>query len=259
MIPKIIHYMWFGENPLPESTKKYIESWKKFCPEYAIKEWNEHNFDINSCRYVAEAYLQKKWAFVADYVRFYVLYNEGGIYLDTDMEMVRSFEPLRKHKAFFGFATDGLTLPVFGSEAKTDFIADMLDDYHKRSFIKLDGTYDTTPLDVPALRILKEKYGLIENYQYQELADGTAIYPKQYFYSTDANTGKITKYPELFCIHYADASGMSDDVKAELIRRRRLVKILGEKLGLYVDAFINYLFKDGLLTALKKTFSVLRR
>ena len=179
MIPKIIHYMWFGENPLPESTKKYIESWKKFCPEYAIKEWNEHNFDINSCRYVAEAYLQKKWAFVADYVRFYVLYNEGGIYLDTDMEMVRSFEPLRKHKAFFGFATDGLTLPVFGSEAKTDFIADMLDDYHKRSFIKLDG--------------------------------------------------------------------------------RRLVKILGEKLGLYVDAFINYLFKDGLLTALKKTFSVLRR
>src|SRR5699024_3121677 len=145
MIPKIIHYMWFGENPLTESTKKYIETWKKFCPEYAIKEWNEHNFDINSCRYVAEAYLQKKWAFVADYVRFYVLYNEGGIYLDTDMEMVRSFEPLRKHKAFFGFATDGLTLPVFGSEAKTDFIADMLDDYHKRSFIKLDGTYDTTP------------------------------------------------------------------------------------------------------------------
>ena len=65
MIPKIIHYMWFGENPLPESTKKYIESWKKFCPEYAIKEWNEHNFDINSCRYVAEAYLQKKWAFPA--------------------------------------------------------------------------------------------------------------------------------------------------------------------------------------------------
>ena len=82
---------------------------------------------------------------------------------------------------------------------------------------------------------------------------------KQYFYSTDANTGKITKYPELFCIHYADASWLSDDVKAELIRRRRLVKILGEKLGLYVDAFINYLFKDGLLTALKKTFSVLRR
>ena len=100
---------------------------------------------------------------------------------------------------------------------------------------------------------------LIENYQYQELADGTAIYPKQYFYSTDANTGKITKYPELLCIHYADASWLSDDVKAELIRRRRLVKILGEKLGLYVDAFINYLFKDGLLTALKKTFSVLRR
>lgn len=259
MIPKVIHYMWFGGNPLPQSAQKCIDSWRKFCPDYEIKEWNEKNFNIHCCRYVEEAYKAKKWAFVSDYARFYILYNEGGIYLDTDMEMVRSFEPLRKHKAFFGFASDGLTLPVFGSEAKTEFIADMLNDYHRRPFKKVDGTYDTTPLDVPALRILKEKYGLIENYQYQELEDGTAIYPKQYFYSTDASTGKITNYPELFCIHYADASWLEDDVKANLIRRRKIVKIFGVKIGLYIDAFIICVKEKGVLNALKKVLTTIQK
>lgn len=83
MIPKIIHYCWFGGKPLPPKAKKYIESWKKFCPDYEIKEWNESNFDVHCCRYVEEAYNAKKWAFVSDYARFLALYNEGGIYFDT--------------------------------------------------------------------------------------------------------------------------------------------------------------------------------
>ena len=259
MIPPKIHYIWFGGKPLPESVVKYIDSWKTYCPDYEIIRWDESNFDVHCCKYVEEAYNAKKWAFVSDYARFYALYTDGGIYLDTDMEMVRSFEPLRKHKAFFGFASEGLTLPVFGSEAHTEFIADMLNEYNKRSFIKEDGSYDTTPLDVPALNLLKRKYGLVENYQYQELKDGTAIYPKQYFYSTDANTGKITKYPELFCIHYADASWLSEEQKADMMRRRRLVKFLGENFGLYVDAFIYSLKKDGLMPTINKTISVFHK
>lgn len=86
MIPKIIHYCWFGGNPLPEDAKKYIESWRKYCPGYEIKEWNESNFDINCCDYVREAYEAKKWAFVSDYARFYILYQYGGLYFDTDVE-----------------------------------------------------------------------------------------------------------------------------------------------------------------------------
>lgn len=259
MIPKKIHYMWFGGNPLPESTKKYIESWKKFCPDYEIKQWDETNFDVHCCKYVEEAYNAKKWAFVSDYARFNALYQDGGIYLDTDMEVLRSFDSLLKHTAFFGFATEGLTLPVFGSEAGTKFIRDMLDDYNNRSFINEDGTYDTTPLDIPALRVLKESYGLIENYQYQVLKDGTAIYPKEYFYSTDACTGRITRYPELYCIHYADASWLDEENKDSLLLRRKLVKILGIKMGSLTEAFITYIKREGLFSAVKRTIKFMTK
>ena len=91
MIPKIIHYCWFGGNPLPEDAQKCIASWKKYLPGYEIKEWNESNFDVNCCPYVSEAYQAKKYAFVSDYVRVYALYNYGGIYLDTDVEVKKSF------------------------------------------------------------------------------------------------------------------------------------------------------------------------
>ncbi|RGX78343.1 hypothetical protein DXA68_12330 [Bacteroides stercorirosoris] len=115
MIPKIIHYCWFGGKPLPPKAKKYIESWKKFCPDYEIKEWNESNFDVHCCRYVEEAYNAKKWAFVSDYARFLALYNEGGIYFDTDIEVLKPFDNLLGCGAFFGFGWETLTLPVFGA------------------------------------------------------------------------------------------------------------------------------------------------
>ena len=88
-IPKVIHYCWFGGNPLPEMALKCIESWKKFLPDYEIKEWNEKNFDLNICEYVKEAYQAKKWAFVSDYARFWILYHEGGVYFDTDVEVIK--------------------------------------------------------------------------------------------------------------------------------------------------------------------------
>ena len=102
MIPKIIHYCWFGGNPLPEDAKKYIESWRKYCPGYEIKEWNESNFDINCCDYVREAYEAKKWAFVSDYARFYILYQYGGLYFDTDVEMIRPLFSILQKGSFMG-------------------------------------------------------------------------------------------------------------------------------------------------------------
>ena len=100
MIPKTTHYMWFGGNPLPESTKKYIESWKKFCPDYEIKQWDETNFDVHSCKYVEEAYNAKKWAFVSDYARFNALYQDGGIYLDTAVEMIKPLDDFLSEDGF---------------------------------------------------------------------------------------------------------------------------------------------------------------
>ena len=102
MIPKIIHYCWFGGNPLPELAVKCIESWKKYCPDYEIKRWDESNFDLNCCDYVKEAYQAKKWAFVSDYVRFKVLYNEGGLYFDTDVELIKSIDDILAHGPFMG-------------------------------------------------------------------------------------------------------------------------------------------------------------
>ena len=107
MIPKKIHYCWFGGNPLPESAKKYIETWKKYCPDYEIIEWNEENFDVTQNQYCKEAYEAKKWAFVSDYARFWILYRYGGIYFDTDVEVIRPIDDMVAKGPFMGCERDG--------------------------------------------------------------------------------------------------------------------------------------------------------
>ena len=107
MIPKIIHYCWFGGGDKPELAVKCIESWKKYLSDYEIKEWNEENFDITQNQYVREAYENRKFAFVTDYVRLYAIYTEGGVYMDTDVEVIGSYDLFLHHHAFSGFETDG--------------------------------------------------------------------------------------------------------------------------------------------------------
>lgn len=116
MIPKIIHYCWFGGKPLPDTAKKCINSWKEYLPDFEIVQWNESNFDIHSCAYVEQAYGTKKWAFVADYVRYYAVYHHGGIFLETDTEVIRSFDNLLNDSAYFGFGPVNMTIPTFGAE-----------------------------------------------------------------------------------------------------------------------------------------------
>ncbi|MEI3219550.1 MAG: glycosyltransferase [Lachnoclostridium sp.] len=101
MIPKVIHYCWFGRGKMPELANKCIESWKKYCPDYEIIEWNEDNFDINCCPYVKEAYESKRFAFVTDYVRLYAMYTQGGIYMDTDVEVLRNLDEFLIHQGFW--------------------------------------------------------------------------------------------------------------------------------------------------------------
>ena len=106
MIPKIIHYCWFGGKPFPSAVQKCIDSWKKYLPDYEIREWNETNYDLDKCKFAKEAYDQKKWAFVTDFVRLDVVYQYGGIYFDTDVEVIKSFDDLLNNKAFLGFDDD---------------------------------------------------------------------------------------------------------------------------------------------------------
>lgn len=251
-IPKTIHYCWFGGNPLPEETIRYIESWKRFCPDYQIKEWNETNFDVHCCAYVEEAYDAKKWAFVSDYARFLALYKEGGIYFDTDIEVLRSFDDLLEYNAFFGFGRQSLTLPVFGADKNQRCFAEILEDYAHRHFVKDDGSYDTTTIELTAQRILLESYGLKLNWEKQILKDNIAILPKDCFSSTDWATGIVTKNPNLYVIHYAEASWMDITDRKNMMRKRRLIKVFGKKVGMIISDTITYYNDRGLkLTVIK--------
>lgn len=145
MIPKVIHYCWFGRNPKPELINKCIESWKKFCPDYEIKEWNEDNFDIHQCPYVEEAYECKKWAFVSDCARLKIIYDNGGIYLDTDVELLDSLDNILKYDFFFAFEHEFRVNTGYGFGAKkmSPIVQEMLSFYLGKHFI-VDGKTDLT-------------------------------------------------------------------------------------------------------------------
>ena len=129
-IPKVIHYCWFGRNPLPPSVRACIRSWKKYCPDYKIVEWNEDNFDIGSCDYMKEAYEAKKWAFVSDVARLMIIYRNGGIYLDTDVELIAPLEPIREKMTFSLVLSQKLLSPKI--KQKQELIQDLASEHHQR-------------------------------------------------------------------------------------------------------------------------------
>lgn len=146
-IPKIIHYCWFGGGPISAESQKCMESWKKYCPDYKIIEWNDQNFDISTNRYAQQAYEAKKYAFVSDYVRLAVLYEYGGIYLDTDVELVRPLDELLELPGFMGFQTNNevATGLGFGARKGNSVVQALLRDYDALDFLKADGSADLTP------------------------------------------------------------------------------------------------------------------
>lgn len=252
MIPKTIHYCWFGGKPLPELTLKCIESWKKYCPDYEIKEWNESNFDVRTNQYVSEAYDAKKYAFVADFARFFVLYQYGGIYFDTDIEVIRNIDDILDNNCFFGFGPQNLTLPVFGAEARQPFYADVLLDYGNRHFLNEDGSYDLTTIERMAQRLLIEKYGLKLNGNAQLLDTGIYIYPKEYFFSTDYLTGITTLNEKLYVIHHCDGSWLDDESKLCLLYQRKAIKFLGRSIGSNVGFLLYFIKTKGIFYTIKK-------
>ncbi len=159
MIPKIIHYCWFGGKDKPEDVLSYIESWKKQCPDYRIKEWNENNFDINKIAFTREAYKCRRFAFVSDVARLYALYNEGGIYLDTDVKLLKPLDSLLNTESFIGYETPYLiSTAVIGCGEKCDWVQHFYNEYTRRHFIRLKGSLDLVPNTVKLTNFLHMSY-----------------------------------------------------------------------------------------------------
>lgn len=213
MIPKIIHYCWFGRNSLPKDALKCIESWKKHMPDYEIKEWNEDNFDIDICTYVRQAYNAKKYAFVSDYARFYILYKYGGVYFDTDVEVIKPLGPILAQGPFMAIEkslasedpNSGLLIGVapglgLASEPGADLLKKLLSEYNRLDF---NPDRDGTIVSITT-RLLFE-LGLKNENTIQDV-DGFRIYPADYFCPMDHTTGITTITPRTVAIHHYTAS-----------------------------------------------------
>ncbi len=208
MIPKVIHYCWFGKGELSPLIKKCISSWKKYCPDYEIIEWNESNFDININCWTKEAYDKKKYAFVSDYVRLYVLYNYGGIYLDTDVELTKNIDEFLLHEAFSGFENEKyVPTGIIGSVPRHRVIKDFLEYYKDLHFVNEDGGIKDTPNVRIMTEILKD-YGFKANNKFQVL-NGFYLYPRTYFCPIDAN-GNRDFSKKTYCIHHFTSSWRSE-------------------------------------------------
>ena len=218
MIPKIIHYCWVGNAPKPKSVLYCIESWKKFCPDYEIKEWNESNFDVNCNAYVKKAYEMKKWAFVADYARFYVLYQYGGVYRDTDVQLVKNIDELRLKGKFAGFGNDETvnTGLILATEKNDWLCKKVMDTYIGEEFV-WDDPSKILAIGRRVTRILIDS-GLKPNGQMQMVQDYT-IYPKYYFNPTDGDIrGKVDE--RAYSIHHYAATWFSPKDKFKNTLRR---------------------------------------
>lgn len=210
MIPKVIHYCWFGRNPLPKSAQKCIASWKKFFPDYEIKEWNEDNFDVRMMPYTAEAYDVKKFAFVSDVARFWVLYNEGGLYFDTDVEVIKPMDDIVAKGPFMGVETpaiEGFQKPTvapglgLGAEKGMDFYKEILDYYANQHFLdKMTGKPFADTIVTHTTKLLSEK-GLVSTNEIQSTA-GLWIYPKEYFNPLEDATGILNVVACTCSIHW---------------------------------------------------------
>ncbi|MCD8237553.1 MAG: glycosyl transferase [Prevotellaceae bacterium] len=201
MIPKIIHYCWFGRNPKPKEVLDYIETWKKHNPDYEIKEWNEDNFDIHCCKYVWEAYNVKKFAFVSDYARLYALYTEGGIYLDTDVEVRKSFDVHLGHKTMLGWEADYIGTGMLSCAKGQNWTKQMMDSYHRESFIRWSGKLATIPNPYRLCKILN-MYGLKMNREEQLLEEDIKILPLEFFCAHLADHTKYYITDNTVCIHH---------------------------------------------------------
>lgn len=235
MIPKKIHYCWFGSKPLDKMGQKCLASWKKYFPDYEIIEWNESNFDVNCCQYVKEAYEAKKYAFVSDYAHYKILYEQGGIYFDTDVEVIKPFDDILAKGAFFGcenptVKTGMSANPGLGCAVAPGlgFYKEVLDDYERSSFYNEDGSMNLYTI-VQRTTDLLRKHGLQDTMEIQCVAD-IYIYPAEYFCPINIMTKSLIITENTYAIHHYAGSWLSKKDKFKQFIR----KVVGNKFYLFL-------------------------
>lgn len=234
-IPKIIHYCWFGGNPLPADVQKYIDSWKEQMPEYEIMEWNESNYDIEkSIPYVKEAYAAKKYAFVSDYARIWALYNYGGVYFDTDVKVLKSFEDaLEDASMVTGFESERSLLTAFiCAEKNHPLLKTFLDSYTDRSFVMEDGKFDMTVINVGFSKLLEAEGVDLDKNEFQliplaEPIQPLKVYSKEKFCGFDVKNW-CTEITDNTCtVHFMSGSW----VGGGMTLKKKIIKLLQLVLG----------------------------
>lgn len=248
MIPKIIHYCWLSKEPYPEDIEYCISTWREKLPDYQFICWSTDNFNVDIIPYTSEAFREKKWAFVSDYIRLYALYNYGGIYLDSDIEVLKKFDDLLNNRAFTCFENqDWVAAWIFGSEAGNPLFKEFMDDYNDRHFVLEDGSYDMTPNPRPITKRLVE-HGLQLINEKQELQYIT-IYPMDYF--CPFNPMRVPKEiftENTYANHHFSGAWKTEEDQYYTKLRAKFGYIKG---GSYVAKFISAVKFRGLLEAIK--------
>ena len=255
MIPKIIHYCWFGRNSKPKLSEKCYASWQMYCPDYEIKEWNEDTYDLSQAPlYVQQAYEAKKWAFVTDYVRLQVVYEHGGIYLDTDVELVRNPNEFLNCTAFFGFEGDYsiATGLGFGAVKGSGILKELMADYQDIPFILDNGGMDLTPCPVRNTEVFLRK-GLKLDGTKQVLEDGTLILSAEFLCPLDNATRILRKTKNTVSIHHFDASWQPQEQKDahDKLARQRRMRLLKEEILYFPRRLMRNLIGDKLYEKIK--------
>ena len=218
MIPKIIHYCWLSNDPIPKDLKKYMKSWKEKLYDYEFILWDLNRFDLNRSLWVKQAFEAKKYAFAAAYIRLYAVYNYGGIYMDMDVEVIKSFNDLLRNDYILGYeAAKGLEAGVFGAPKKAPWVKEVLEYYTSKEFALPNGLYNDTPLPIIMDEVLNADY--ITNKKIVPL-------PTDFLTAKSYKTGKITITPNTYTIHHFAGSWKSWDEKMKII----IARIIGTKL-----------------------------
>ena len=233
MIPKIIHLCWLSGDEYPPLIKKCIDSWKEKLPEYKIILWNTNKFDVDSIQWTKEAFSEKKYAFVADYIRFYALYNYGGIYLDSDVEVIKSFDDLLENDCFFGYEYTGIPeAAVIGCVPNLQWIKNCKDWYENESFYTSDGKLRQAVVPFLIKKEFESYYdvNLIDNGKILDI-EKNRIFPFSYFSPKNFYSGKIKIFNESYCIHHSVAAWVKESKRTAFKRYVHLffIKFFGKK------------------------------
>ena len=222
MIPKMIHYCWFGRNPKPKSVEKCIKSWKKYCPDYQIIEWNEDNYDVTKIPYMKAAYEAKKWGFATDYARLDIIYNHGGIYVDTDVELLKSYDSLLEYAGFAGFETEKYVASGLGIGAEKGnlIIQKLLENYEALDPVQKDGSLKFLTCPRVDTDVLVE-LGLKKDGTMQMIGGNFCVLPTEYLCPKDFGDGLIRKTKNTISIHHYDSSWFSEARQEEKYKRWR--------------------------------------